>query len=402
RLCGTRSDQGRLPRGHRRALPVLLLRRRDAHRMNFTVTHTDGAARRGKLVLSHGEVDTPQFMPVGTVASVRAIAPDDLRRVGPQIVLGNTYHLLLRPGPEVVAQMGGLHRFMSWEGNLLTDSGGFQVYSLAEQRKITEEGAVFRSHLDGSRHELTPEKATQIQVQLGSDILMAFDECPPSQSERAYHEQSLERTTRWAKRCKDEWQRNPGNGSLFGIVQGGLHKDLRERHAREIAELDLPGTALGGFSVGEEPAAMWEGVDHAAPLLPSHKPRYLMGVGTPEDLLRCVLLGVDLFDCVLPTRVARNGLLFTRRGRLQIKAARYARDPRPADPECRCYTCVTFTRAYLRHLFNAQELLAFRLHSLHNLAFYMDLMRGMRVATEGGTARTFADSMLESFQQGPD
>src|SRR5207248_10967860 len=205
RLCGTGSDQGRLPRGHRSAIPVLLLRRRDAHRMNFTVTHTDGAARRGRLARSRGEVDTPQFMPVGTVASVRAIAPDDLRRVGAQIILGNTYHLLLRPGPEVVAELGGLHRFMSWEGNLLTDSGGFQVYSLAEQRKITEEGAVFRSHLDGSRHELTPEKAVQIQIQLGSDVLMAFDECPPSQSERAYHEQSLERTTRWAKRCKDEW-----------------------------------------------------------------------------------------------------------------------------------------------------------------------------------------------------
>ncbi|TMB09604.1 MAG: tRNA guanosine(34) transglycosylase Tgt, partial [Deltaproteobacteria bacterium] len=297
--------------------------------MNFTVTHTDGAARRGKLVLSHGEVDTPQFMPVGTVASVRAIAPDDLRRVGAQIVLGNTYHLLLRPGPEVVAQMGGLHRFMSWEGNLLTDSGGFQVYSLAEQRKISEAGAIFRSHLDGSRQELTPERATEIQLQLGSDILMAFDECPPSQSPRAYHEEALARTTRWAIRCKQAWLREDPERehALFGIVQGGLHEDLRVRHAREIAELDLPGYALGGFSVGEPPEAMWEGVARAAPLLPAQKPRYLMGVGTPEDLVRCVLAGIDLFDCVLPTRVARNGLLFTHRGRLQIKAARYARDP---------------------------------------------------------------------------
>src|SRR5205807_841482 len=261
RLRRARSDQGRLPRGHRSAIPVLLLRRRDAHRMNFTVTHTDGAARRGKLALSHGEVDTPQFMPVGTVASVRAIAPDDLRRVGAQIILGNTYHLLLRPGPEVVAQMGGLHRFMSWEGNLLTDSGGFQVYSLAEQRKISEAGAVFRSHLDGSRQELTPERATQIQLQLGSDILMAFDECPPSQSPRAYHEESLARTTRWARRCKEA---APAGANLFGIVQGGLYPDLRERHAREIAGLDFPGYALGGFSVGEEPRAMWDGVAHAA------------------------------------------------------------------------------------------------------------------------------------------
>ena len=370
--------------------------------MKFTVTHTEGAARRGKLTLPHGEVDTPQFMPVGTVASVKAIAPDDLHTAGAQIILGNTYHLLLRPGPELIAEMGGLHKFMSWDRCILTDSGGFQVYSLAEQRKITEEGAVFRSHLDGSRHELTPEKATQIQIQLGSDILMAFDECPPSQSERAYHEQSLERTTRWAKRCKDEWQRNPGNGSLFGIVQGGLHKDLRERHAREIAELDLPGTALGGFSVGEEPAAMWEGVDHAAPLLPAHKPRYLMGVGTPEDLLRCSLAGIDLFDCVLPTRVARNGLLFTRKGRLQIKAARYAKDARPADEKCTCYTCRTFTRAYLRHLFAAQELLAFRLNSLHNLTFYLDLMRGLRDAIETGTAAKYVQQALEGFAAGPD
>jgi queuine tRNA-ribosyltransferase len=365
--------------------------------MNFTVTHTDGAARRGKLVLPHGEVDTPQFMPVGTVASVRAIAPDDLRNVGAQIILGNTYHLLLRPGPEVVAQMGGLHRFMSWEGNLLTDSGGFQVYSLAEQRKISEEGAVFRSHLDGSRQELTPELATAIQLQLGSDILMAFDECPPSRSPRAYHEEALGRTTRWAIRCKRTWLREDPERkrALFGIVQGGLHEDLRIRHAQEIAELDFPGNALGGFSVGEEPQAMWEGVARAAPLLPAQKPRYLMGVGTPEDLVRCVLAGIDLFDCVLPTRVARNGLLFTRRGRLQIKAARYARDPGPADPECGCYTCRTFSRAYLRHLFAAQELLAFRLNSIHNLAFYLDLMRELRQAIERGEARRRASGILE-------
>jgi queuine tRNA-ribosyltransferase len=365
--------------------------------MNFQVTHQDGAARRGKLVLPHGEVDTPQFMPVGTVASVKAIAPDDLQAMGAQIVLGNTYHLLLRPGPELVAEMGGLHRFMSWERNVLTDSGGFQVYSLAEQRRITEEGAHFRSHLDGRKLTLTPESATRAQRTLGSDILMAFDECPPSKSDRKYHEASLERTTRWAARCKEEWLRDPGTGSLFGIVQGGLHKDLRERHAAEIATLDLPGTALGGFSVGEEPQAMWEGVQHAAPLLPAARPRYLMGVGTPEDLLRCALAGVDLFDCVLPTRVARNGLLFTRNGRLQIKAARYARDPRPADAACRCYTCRTFSRAYLRHLHASQELLAFRLSSLHNLTFYLDLMRGLREAIERGASKAYAADLLDAF-----
>jgi queuine tRNA-ribosyltransferase len=369
--------------------------------LSFTVTHTDGGARRGVLELPHGRVDTPQFMPVGTAGSVKALAPDDLERIGAQIVLGNTYHLLLRPGPELVAEMGGLHRFMSWGGCLLTDSGGFQVYSLAEQRKITEEGALFRSHLDGSKHLLTPERAVQVQRQLGPDILMCFDECPPSGADRKVHEEAVSRTTRWALRCQQEWRKDP-RGSLFGIVQGGLERDLRERHAAEIASLDLPGHALGGFSVGEEPARMWEGVAHAAPLLPAHKPRYLMGVGTPEDLLRCALLGIDLFDCVLPTRVARNGLLFTRRGRLQIKAARYARDPRPADPECRCYTCRTFTRAYLRHLFAAQELLAFRLNSLHNLTFYVDLMAGLRDAIGAGRARTYAELLLESFRQGPD
>jgi queuine tRNA-ribosyltransferase len=370
--------------------------------LSFQVTHTDGAARRGKLVLPHGEVDTPQFMPVGTVASVKAIAPDDLRQTGAQIILGNTYHLMLRPGPDLVEELGGLHRFMAWDRCIITDSGGFQVYSLAEQRKITEEGAVFRSHLDGSRQELTPERAVRIQRQLGSDILMAFDECPPSQSERGYHQKSLERTTRWAARCKEEWLRAPGPGALFGIVQGGLHKDLRERHAQEIAALDLPGNALGGFSVGEDPAAMWEGVQHAAPLLPAEKPRYLMGVGTPEDLLRCALAGIDLFDCVLPTRVARNGLLFTRGGRLQIKAARYARDTRPADDKCTCYTCRTFTRAYLRHLFAAQELLSFRLNSIHNLTFYLDLMRGLRAAIERGEAQRYAAGLLEGFAAGPD
>ena len=370
--------------------------------MNFTVTHTDGAARRGKLALPHGEVDTPQFMPVGTAASVKAIAPDDLHRIGAQIVLGNTYHLLLRPGPALVAELGGLHRFMSWERNILTDSGGFQVYSLAEQRKISEEGAVFRSHLDGSRQELTPERATEIQLQLGSDVLMAFDECPPSQSPRAYHEESLARTTRWARRCKETWLRHDPERrhALFGIVQGGLLEDLRERHAGEVAELDLPGTALGGFSVGEEPQAMWEGVARAAPMLPAHKPRYLMGVGTPEDLLRCAASGIDLFDCVLPTRVARNGLLFTRSGRLQIKAARYAKDARPTDPDCACYTCRTFSRAYLRHLFAAQELLAFRLNSIHNLTFYMDLMRGLREAIERGGTRAYVAGMLERFAAG--
>jgi queuine tRNA-ribosyltransferase len=375
--------------------------------LRFEIGHWEGAARRGKLTLPHGVVDTPQFMPVGTVASVKAIAPDDLAAIGAQIILGNTYHLLLRPGPQLIAELGGLHKFMSWPGCVLTDSGGFQVYSLAEKRKITEEGALFHSHLDGKKEMLSPERAMEIQCQLGSDILMAFDECPPAQSDRKHHEQALARTTRWAVRCKAAWLEkraagtNPEN-NLFGIVQGGLFKDLREQHIGELVPLDLPGYALGGFSVGEAPAAMWEGVQHAAPLLPRDKPRYLMGVGTPEDLMTCALAGVDLFDCVLPTRVARNGLLFTRRGRLQIKSLRYARDPGPADPECRCYACKTFSRAYLRHLFASQELLSFRLNTLHNLTFYMDLMAGLRAALERGEARSYADRMLASFAAGPD
>jgi queuine tRNA-ribosyltransferase len=366
--------------------------------VKFEVLKTDGAARLGKLTLPHGEVDTPQFMPVGTVASVKAVAPDDLKEIGAQIILGNTYHLMLRPGTELVQGLGGVGKFMSWPGNVLTDSGGFQVYSLAEQRKISEEGAQFRSHLDGRKLLMTPESATRAQRQLGSDILMAFDECPPAQAERAYHVQSLERTTRWETRCKAEWLKDPGESSLFGIVQGGLYKDLRERHAQEIAALDLPGNALGGFSVGEEPKAMWEGVEHAAPLLPGEKPRYLMGVGTPEDLLRCALAGVDLFDCVLPTRVARNGLLFTWQGRLQIKAARYARDSAPVDEKCRCYTCRTFTRAYLRHLHASQELLSFRLNSIHNLTFYLDLMRTLRQAIERQEAAKFVAAALDGFR----
>ncbi len=375
--------------------------------LDFTISHTDGPARRGRIRLSHGVVDTPQFMPVGTVASVKAIAPDDLDAIGAQIILGNTYHLLLRPGPQLIQELGGLHKFMAWKGSVLTDSGGFQVYSLAEKRKITEEGALFQSHLDGKKEMLSPERAMEIQCQLGSDILMAFDECPPAESDRAHHEEAVARTSRWAARCKASWLEkraagaNPEN-NLFGIVQGGLHQDLRARHAAELSELDLPGYALGGFSVGEKPAAMWEGVAHAAPLLPAHKPRYLMGVGTPEDLLRCALAGVDLFDCVLPTRVARNGLLFTRRGRLQIKALRYARDPGPADPECRCYTCKTFSRAYLRHLFASQELLSYRLNTLHNLTFYIDLMAGLRAAIERGEARQYADRLLAAFAEGPD
>ncbi len=337
-------------------------------------------ARRGRLHTPHGAIETPVFMPVGTAGSVKAIAPDDLHTLGAKIILGNTYHLMLRPGEQLIGELGGLHKFISWDRAMLTDSGGFQVYSLSEKRKITEEGATFQSHLDGSKHVLTPERSIEIQEVLGADVIMAFDECPPALSERSYMEPSLDRTTRWLHRCIKAWNRQ--RSSLFGIVQGGLYEDLRKRHAEEICALDLPGYALGGFAVGEAPAQMHAGVAYSAPLLPKDKARYLMGVGTPLDLVTCVGSGVDMFDCVLPTRSARNSLLFTSEGKLVIKNARYARDERPLDPKCACYTCRTFSRAYLRHLFVAQELVAMRLNTLHNLHFFLNLMAEARTAIE--------------------
>ena len=354
----------------------------------------ESAARRGRLTLPHGVVETPIFMPVGTAASVKAIAPDDLERIGAQIILGNTYHLFLRPGHELVQRHGGLHGFMSWPKPILTDSGGFQVYSLSAARKIEEEGVTFRSHLDGSKRMLSPEISIQVQQALGADVIMAFDECPPAGSERRYFEQSLARTTRWAKRCKEAWDPE-GKSSLFGIVQGGLHEDLRRAHAEEICALDFPGYALGGYSVGEAIPAMYASVATSAPHLPADKPRYLMGVGTPEDLVTCVGLGIDMFDCVLPTRTARNARLYTSEGIVNIKNARYADDPNPLDPACRCYACTNFSRAYLRHLYNAGELLAYRLNTLHNLTFFLDLMAQVRKAIEEGRYAAWSKAWLE-------
>jgi queuine tRNA-ribosyltransferase len=366
--------------------------------VRFELLHEDAktSARRGRLHTPHGVIETPIFMPVGTVGSVKAIAPDDLLRLDAQIILGNTYHLMLRPGEELVRQMGGLHKFISWPRPMLTDSGGFQVFSLAQKRKITEEGAAFQSHLDGSMHMLTPERSIEIQEKLGADIIMAFDECPPALSERSYMEASLARTTRWLSRCEKAWKR--GDSSLFGIVQGGLDKELRKRHAEEICAVDLPGYALGGYSVGEEPAAMHEGVAHSAPLLPKDKPRYLMGVGTPIDLLTCVASGIDMFDCVLPTRCARNALLFTSTGRVVIKNAQYARDERPLDEKCGCYTCLNFSRAYLRHLYVAQEIVAMRLNTLHNLHYFLNLMKGARAAIEADQYAAFVTDFKASIQ----
>jgi queuine tRNA-ribosyltransferase len=351
--------------------------------VRFELLHVDAktGARRGRLHTPHGIIETPIFMPVGTAGSVKAIAPDDLRTLGAEIILGNTYHLMLRPGEQLIKRLGGLHRFISWDRPMLTDSGGFQVYSLSTARKITEDGAQFQSHIDGSRHMLSPERSIEIQEALGADVIMAFDECPPSDSERKYLEDSLARTTRWLGRCVKAWSRE-GPSALFGIVQGGTHEDLRKRHTEEVCAHDLPGFALGGYAVGEEPAQMYDGVSFSAPLLPPQKPRYLMGVGTPIDLVTCIGAGVDMFDCVLPTRTARHGLLFTSEGKLSIKNARFIEDEGPLDPKCFCYTCRHFSRAYLRHLFVAQEIVAMRLNTLHNLHYFLSLVRDARAAIE--------------------
>jgi queuine tRNA-ribosyltransferase len=368
-------------RGDTRVAPSLV---------RYELLHKDPGthARRGRVHTPHGVIETPVFMPVGTVGSVKAVGPDDLRAIDAQIILGNTYHLMLRPGQALVGQMGGLHRFVSWDRPMLTDSGGFQVFSLAGARRISEEGAEFQSHIDGSRHLLTPERSIDIQETLGADVIMAFDECPPSTASRPDIEAAMARTTRWLRRCVAAWGRQ--RSSLFGIVQGGLDAGLRKRHIEEVCAVDLPGYALGGYSVGEAPEAMHASVAEVAHLLPQDRPRYLMGVGTPLDLVQGVAAGVDMFDCVLPTRCARNGLLFTSEGKVVIKNAAYARDERPLDPACACYTCRTFSRAYLRHLFVAKEILAMRLNTLHNLAYYLELMRQVREAVAAGRFADFA------------
>ncbi len=367
--------------------------------VGFELVHQDArtGARRGRLHTRSGVVDTPAFMPVGSAGSVKALGPDDLKRCGAQIILANTYHLMLRPGSEPIQELGGLHRFMGWPGAILTDSGGFQIFSLAANRTISEDGAEFRSHLDGSLHRLTPERSVQIQEELGADIIMALDECPPALSQRAQVEVALARTTRWLQRCAKIWTRR---SSLFGIVQGGPYFDLRKRHLEEVCAIDLPGYALGGYSVGEDARTMYEGVAYSTPLMPKDKPRYLMGVGTPLDLTTCIGAGIDLFDCVLPTRCARNGLLFTSAGKLVIKNAVYARDERPPDPSCRCYTCQSFSRAYLRHLFVSREILAMRLNSLHNLTFFLGLLASARQAIKQDRYAEFASDLGSTLGNG--
>jgi queuine tRNA-ribosyltransferase len=343
---------------------------------SFAVEARDGRARAGRLATPHGEVETPVFMPVGTAGAVKAVLHRDLREIGARILLANTYHLMLRPGDALVAGLGGLHSFTGWDGPFLTDSGGYQVFSLAALRKLDEEGVRFQSHLDGSPHLLSPERSMEVQQNLGADIAMAFDECPPGDAPREVVAEATARTTRWARRSRDAHRRE--DQWLFGIVQGGVYLDLREASARGLLEVGFPGYAIGGLSVGEPKAGRDRVLEHLDPVLPAEKPRYLMGVGTPEDLVDAVARGIDMFDCVLPTRNARNGQLFTSRGRLSIRNARHRDDPRPPDPDCRCPTCRTASRAYLRHLHQANEMTAATLMTIHNLFFYLDMMGSMR------------------------
>ena len=353
---------------------------------HFTILKKDATtrARLGRLTTVHGAIDTPAFMPVGTQGTVKAMLPRDLKEIGCQIVLGNTYHLYLRPGPETIRELGGLHRFMSWDGPILTDSGGYQVFSLGAMRKISEEGVRFQSHLDGSYHLLTPESVVAIQEALGSDIAMVLDECIPANTSRAYVSASTERTLRWAERCIKA--RNRKGQLLFGIVQGGIFPDLRKWCVERITPMPFEGFAVGGLGVGEGEALLQSIGRFTVELLPEDRPRYLMGVGRPEDILTAVRAGFDMFDCVLPTRNARNGTLFTSRGRLSIKRAEFAHDPRPLDEACGCYCCRNFSRAYLRHLFLAGEILSSQLNTLHNLYFYHRLMERCRNAIREGRA----------------
>ncbi len=340
-------------------------------------TCKQSGARLGRVTTPHGVIETPIFMPVGTKATVKAMTPEEVKDLGAQIILSNTYHLYLRPGHDLIKEAGGLHKFMNWDKPILTDSGGFQVFSLGDFRTIKEEGVHFQSHVDGSKHFLSPEKAVEIQTALGSDIMMAFDECAPYPADHAYVKASLERTTRWAARCKEaHW--NTDKQALFGIVQGGMYQDLREQSAAELIALDFPGYAIGGLSVGEPKHLMYEVLDYTAPLLPVNKPRYLMGVGSPDALFEGVLRGVDMFDCVLPTRTARMGTAMTSVGPVTIKQARYQKDFSSLDENCGCYTCKNYTKAYLRHLYKENEILSARLFTIHNLYFLLELMTKIR------------------------
>ena len=354
-------------------------------------------ARRGILHTPHGDIQTPTFMPVGTQATVKSMTPEELKEeVKAEIILSNTYHLYLRPGNKIVKEAGGLHDFMKWDRPILTDSGGFQVFSLGELRTITEEGAEFKSHLDGSKHMFTPEKVMEIENDLGADIIMAFDECCPYPSTHEYTKQSMERTTRWAKRCKAAHTR-PKEQGLFGIIQGGFYKDLREQSAKDLINLDFPGYAIGGISVGEPKEEFLDILNYTAPLMPKDKPRYLMGVGTPDYLIEAVMAGIDMCDCVLPTRIARNGTAMTWNGKVVVRNATYEHDWGPLDSECDCYTCKNYSRAYIRHLIKADEILGIRLLSIHNLRFLTNLMERVKIEIECDNLFTFKEEFYKKY-----
>ncbi|NWF68358.1 MAG: tRNA guanosine(34) transglycosylase Tgt [Chloroflexi bacterium] len=363
----------------------------------FEVIKTQGRARAGVLHTPHGPILTPVFAPVGTQASVKAVPPRDLHEMGASLILANTYHLHLRPGETLVRDLGGLHRFMQWPGPLLTDSGGFQVFSLAQINKIDDDGVTFRSHLDGSKHRLTPESSIAIQQQLGADIIMCFDECP-NPTDREAVQRAVRRTALWAQRCR---QAHPDDSqqALFGIQQGGIFEDLRQESTQGLVALDFPGYALGGLAVGETKHQMYATLDFGVPLLPAHKPRYLMGVGEPDDLVEGVLRGIDIFDCVMPTRLARHGAAMTKDGRINMRNASYTRDERPVDEGCGCYCCQRFTRAYLRHLLKAEEILGLSLLSIHNLHFLIDHLRAMRTAILEDRLPEYAQAFLGRYLQ---
>jgi len=361
--------------------------------ISFEIQAIDGQARAGILKTPHGTIHTPVFMPVGTLGTVKSLTSEDLEEIGAEIILGNTYHLYLRPGCELLSQFGGLHRFMHWTRPLLTDSGGYQIYSLAHHRQISEEGVTFRSHIDGSLHFLTPEEVIKIQEIIGADIIMCFDECPPYPVDYQYASNSLKLTLRWAERCQQAKKRY--DQALFGIVQGSFYPELREKSARALSKMGFDGYAIGGLSVGEPKEKMWQAIEISNAILPFNQPRYAMGIGLPEDIVECVCRGVDMFDCVVPTRHARTGTLFTSFGRLVIRHARYARDERPIDENCNCYVCRNYSRAYLRHLFMTKELLAYRLNSYHNIYYFINLMRQLREAIFNGCLAQFKKTFYE-------
>lgn len=366
---------------------------------DFTIVGRDGQSRAGLLETAHGAIPTPVFMPVGTTGSVKALAPDDLAGIGAPIILGNTYHLHLRPGEKLVASQGGLHKFASWPGSILTDSGGFQIFSLNSLRRILPDGVEFRSHLDGSRHFFSPENVLEIQRCLGSDIMMMLDECVPYGADYNYTKKSLLLTSKWAGRARASWPKGSRPNLLFGIVQGGFFKDLRKKAVEDITSHDFDGIAIGGLSVGEGKRQLHDFLEYTAALLPEEKPHYLMGVGTPVDIILGISAGIDMFDCVLPTRNARNGTLYTSEGKINIKRKDFADDERPLDPECDCYTCRNFSRAYLRHLHKAGEILSFRLNSLHNLTYYLKLVREARKAILAGRFQNYLRKVLAAYPE---